>query len=93
MRVASRATWPGWGHRVTGLDPSPTLARAAAESAGGPEYVFGIAEALPFEDGAFDLVVSYNALMDVHDMPRAVREMARVLTRGGGLCFCVTHIR
>jgi ubiquinone/menaquinone biosynthesis C-methylase UbiE len=79
------------GHRVTGLDASPTLLRAAAEADPGGRYVEGPAEALPFEDGAFDLVVAYNSLMDVADMPMAVREAARVLAPGGRLCACITH--
>jgi ubiquinone/menaquinone biosynthesis C-methylase UbiE len=79
------------GHRVTGLDASPTLLRAAAEADPAGRYVVGPAEALPFEDGAFDLVVAYNSLMDVADMPAAVREAARVLAPGGRLCACVTH--
>jgi ubiquinone/menaquinone biosynthesis C-methylase UbiE len=79
------------GHRVTGLDASPTLLRAAAEADPGSRYVEGPAEALPFEDGAFDLVVAYNSLMDVADMPMAVREAARVLAPGGRLCACITH--
>ena len=54
-------------------------------------YVVGLAEALPFDDGAFDLVVAYNSLMDVADMPAAVSEAARVLAPGGRLCACVTH--
>jgi SAM-dependent methyltransferase len=79
------------GHRVTGLDASPTLVRAAAEADPASRYVEGTAEALPFDDGAFDLVIAYNSLMDVVDMPAAVREAARVLTPGGRLCACVTH--
>jgi SAM-dependent methyltransferase len=79
------------GHRVTGLDASPTLLRAAAEADPAGEYVVGLAEALPFDDGTFDLVVAYNSLMDVADMPAAVREAARVLAPGGRLCACVTH--
>jgi SAM-dependent methyltransferase len=79
------------GHRVTGLDASPTLLRAAAEADPASRYVVGPAEALPFEDGAFDLVVVYNSLMDVEDMPAAVHEAARVLDPGGRLCACITH--
>ena len=79
------------GHRVTGLDASPTLLRAAAEADPASDYVVGPAEALPFEDGAFDLVVAYNSLMDVEDMAAAVREAARVLEPGGRLCACITH--
>jgi SAM-dependent methyltransferase len=79
------------GHRVTGLDASATLLRAAAQADPASRYVEGAAEALPFDDGAFDLVVAYNSLMDVTDMAAAVREAARVLAPGGRLCACVTH--
>jgi SAM-dependent methyltransferase len=79
------------GHRVTGLDLSPTLLSAAAEADPASHYVESAAEALPFEDGAFDLVVAYNSLMDVDDMPAAVHEAARVLAPGGRLCACITH--
>ena len=79
------------GHRVTGLDASPTLLAAAAEAHPEGAYVSGRAEALPFPDAAFDLVVAHNVLMDVEDMPRAVAEAARVLAPGGRLCVAVTH--
>jgi SAM-dependent methyltransferase len=79
------------GHRVTSLDAAPTLLRAAADADPVGTYVLGPAEELPFEDGAFDLAVAYNSLMDVADMPAAVREAARVLAPGGHFCACVTH--
>jgi SAM-dependent methyltransferase len=79
------------GHRVTGLDASPSLLSAAAEADPAGRYVVGRAEVLPFDDGAFDLVVAYNSLMDVDDMPVAVSEAARVLAPGGRLCACITH--
>jgi SAM-dependent methyltransferase len=79
------------GHRVTAVDLSPTLLRAAEESGGAEQYVLADAASLPFDDGAFDLVVSYNSLMDFEDMPGAVREIARVLVAGGRFCACVTH--
>ncbi|MGH2388428.1 MAG: class I SAM-dependent methyltransferase, partial [Chloroflexota bacterium] len=54
------------GHRVTGVDLSPAMldaARARAEERGQPAtYVEGRADALPFEDGAFDLVFSRHLL-------------------------------
>ena len=79
------------GHDVVGLDASPTLVALAREAAGGPEYVLGHAEELPFADGAFDLAVAHNSLMDVDDMPQTVCEVARVLEPGGRFCVCVTH--
>jgi ubiquinone/menaquinone biosynthesis C-methylase UbiE len=72
------------GHRVTGLDASPTLVSAAAQADPASRYVVGRAEALPFDDGAFELVVAYNSLMDVEDMPVAVSEAARVLAPAVG---------
>lgn len=78
------------GHRVTAVEPSPTLAAAAAEDER-LRVVEAHAEALPFADGAFELAVAYNSLMDVDDMPRSVAEAARVLEPGGRLCACVTH--
>jgi SAM-dependent methyltransferase len=79
------------GHRVTALDASPTLLAAAVERDPGGDYVRGTAEALPFDDATFAVVVSYNVLIDVDDMPAAVREAARVLVPGGALCVCVPH--
>jgi SAM-dependent methyltransferase len=79
------------GYAVTGLEPSPTLLAAARERDPDGTYVPGAAEALPFGDGSFPLVVAYNTLMDVDDMPRAVAEIGRVLAPGGALCACITH--
>ena len=58
------------------LDAAPTL--VAAPRGADPEgsYVVGTDEALPFGDGVFDLVVAYNSLMDVEDVPRDVAEAA-----------------
>jgi SAM-dependent methyltransferase len=79
------------GYRMTSLDASPTLLGAAADLDPGGEYVLGTAEALPFADASFDLVVAYNVLIDVADMPAAVREVARVVVPGGAFGICVPH--
>jgi SAM-dependent methyltransferase len=79
------------GHVVTGIDAAPTPLAAAREADPGGRYLLADAAALPFADGEFDLVVAYNSLMDVDDMPGAVREAARVLEPGGRLCVCITH--
>ncbi len=41
---------------------------------GGPAPVYRVAdaEALPFENGSFDVVVAYNSLIDVQDLGAAV---------------------
>lgn len=47
------------------------------------EFLQGDALALPFEDGSFDLVVSYTFLTSVLKPEKAFDEMKRVLRRGG----------
>jgi SAM-dependent methyltransferase len=79
------------GYDVVGIDAAPTLVRLAREADPGGEYRVADAAALPFEDGSFDLVVAFNSLMDIDDMPGAVREAARVLEVGGRMCACITH--
>jgi ubiquinone/menaquinone biosynthesis C-methylase UbiE len=79
------------GYDVVGLDAAPTLVAAAHATDPDGQYVVGAAEELPFPDDVFDLVVAYNSLMDVADMPCAVAEAARVLVPGGQLVACVTH--
>ena len=79
------------GHVVTGVDVSPTLLRLAAEADPASTYLVADGSAVPFPDGSFDLAVAYNSLMDVDDMPAAVREIARVLEPGGRLCVTITH--
>ncbi len=79
------------GHRVSAVDLTWTLIGLAAETDATSAYVRADAAALPFRDDTFDLVVSYNSLQDVDDMPRVVHEIARVLAPSGHLCACVVH--
>lgn len=79
------------GHRVTGVDVSPDLVELAREADAGGSYLVADAEALPFRDSAFDLVVAYNVLGCVADLERAMTEAARVLEAGGRLCLSVVH--
>jgi SAM-dependent methyltransferase len=79
------------GHRVTAVDSAPTLLAAAREADPIGAYVLADAVTLPFEDSEFDLVVAYNSLMDIDDMPTAVAEAGRVLEPSGRFCICVVH--
>jgi SAM-dependent methyltransferase len=79
------------GHAVTGIDTAPTLVAAAEQAEPGGRYLVADAASLPFGDASFDLVVAYNSLMDMEDMPAAVIEAARVLEPAGRLCVSVTH--
>jgi SAM-dependent methyltransferase len=79
------------GHRVVGVDASPTMVRLAATHPDHQPAVLADATALPFGDGAFDLVVAYMCLHDIDAMPQAVSEIARVLGRPGRLCAAIPH--
>lgn len=79
------------GHRVVGVDASPTLLEAARAADPGGEYLVADAVALPLPDGCADLVVAHMSLHDVDDLSGVVREIARVLVRGGRLCAAVVH--
>src|SRR5919204_3445892 len=74
------------GHRVLGVELSPTLAARARER---HEVVEADAADLPFEDATFPLVVSFNSLMDMDDAAGAVGEAARVLEPGGRFCAAI----
>ena len=79
------------GHRIVGIDVSPTLVAAARELAPDMELHVADAAALPFDDASFDQVVSFMCLHDVDDLGGAVREMARVLEPGGVACLAIVH--
>jgi SAM-dependent methyltransferase len=75
------------GATVTGLDLSPRLlevARTRATAEGlDAAFVAGDAQALPFEDCTFDLVLSVFGIIFAADAQRAVSEALRVLAPEG----------
>lgn len=73
------------GIAATGLDPTAALLERAVSRDPDGRYVEGVAEALPFGDGRFDLVISCLSLVDITDSDAAIAEMARVLAPGGQL--------
>ena len=84
------------GGRAIGLDLSHRQLqhsrRIDEESGLRVPSVRGTATALPFTDGAFDIVFcSFGALQFVRDIEAAVGETARVLRPGGRFAFSITH--
>jgi SAM-dependent methyltransferase len=73
------------GVTAVGIDPTAPLIDHARRLDPDGDYRVEAAEALGFEDGAFDLVVSYLSLIDIPDVRAAIAEMARVLAPGGTL--------
>jgi SAM-dependent methyltransferase len=79
------------GARVTGLDLTPELLAAARENGRlgsvNVDWHEGDVEDLPFEAGAFDVVVSQFGHMFAPRPEVAVGEMLRVLKAGGVIAF------
>ncbi len=77
--------------QVTGVDFVPSLlerARVRAQAEGlVVEFVEGDAEALPFPDASFDVVMSTFGVMFAPDHPRAAAELVRVLRPGGRIAL------
>ena len=68
---------------AVGLDPSPRMLALARTR--GVSAVRGVAEALPFHDGAFDLVLIVTTICFVDDAHAMLREARRVLSADGSL--------
>ncbi len=86
--LAARKVGPSG--RALGVDMTDAMlakARANADKAGlaNVEFRKGEIEALPFEDGSVDVVISNCVLNLVPDKDRAFREIHRVLRPGGRL--------
>ena len=88
-----------YGPRVEALtmtEPEPPmvrrLERRAREQAPLTRVLRAPAEDLPFDDGAFDMVVSTLVLCGVSDQPRALGQIRRVL-RPGGRLLVLEHVR
>jgi SAM-dependent methyltransferase len=98
-RILDLSTGTGWTSRVvarrgaivTGADIASDLldaARAKASAEGLPiDYQLGDAERLPFEDGAFDAVVSTCGVMFASRPEAAAGELARVCRKGGRIAL------
>jgi len=77
---------------VAGLDVNPgmlAVARSAAPDGVPIEWHEAGAEAMPFPDASFDVVLCQMGLQFMPDKAAALREMRRVLVRGGRLILNV----
>ena len=73
------------GADVTGLDIAPRLLEQARSKSAEIQWVEGDAQALPFPDGAFDVVSSSFGLIFAPDQETVARELARVCRGRVGL--------
>ena len=83
--------YPAYVRRITTVDPNLGMARLArhrvAKSGIAVQQRTLSGEALPFEDGTFDCVVSTWTLCSIPDAGRALHEIYRVLRLGGRFVF------
>lgn len=82
------------GGRVVGIDISDEMIRLARESSSSfsnVEFQIASAEKLPFDDGEFTHAFSMESLYYYADIPGALKEIRRVLSRGG-LFFTVVDL-
>ena len=82
---------------VCGLDLTPAMLalarrRMAEGDAGNVAFVCGDATALPFPTGAFDVAVSGYSLHHVSDPLGVLRELARVVRRGGRVALVDIYV-
>ncbi len=74
--------------RVTGLELADASVAKARERRVG-EVVQGTLDAMPFDDGSFDLGVSLDVIEHLEDDQRALSELRRVICPGGRLLVTV----
>lgn len=87
------------GFDVVAVDPNPseTVGRGAAAKvlAGAglrAEIVDAFGESLPFPSASFDAVYVRQGLHHAADLPRMLKEIARVIRPGGVLLACREHV-
>lgn len=75
--------WASHAALRVGLDPLAEAYRSLGTGRHAQRYVAAAAERMPFADGSFDVVSSFNSLDHVDDLDRAAREIVRVVAPGG----------
>jgi SAM-dependent methyltransferase len=88
--------YPSEVDAVLAVEPDPSARAIAEQRAAGVavpiDVVGGIAEKLPAQDKTFDAAVAVWVLCSVPDPAAAIREIGRVLVRGGHFHF-YEHVR
>ncbi len=82
-----------WANQATeriGLDPLANF-YAKLNKTLNMKLLQGNAESIPFADGYFDVVTSFNSLDHVDDLEQAIKEIKRV-TKSGGLFLLIADV-
>src|SRR5262245_24024201 len=75
------------------LDASPEpVNEMLARSGFSAKLVQGNVYQLPYDDGQFDLVVSFSVFEHLHEFKRGLSEVSRVLRPGGSFLLCMPTV-
>ena len=83
--------WAGGAAERVGLDPLVGAYRDLGIDGHQMTYVEAGSEAIPYPDGHFDVVTSFNSLDHVDDLDATIAEIGRVV-RPGGLFLVITDV-
>jgi SAM-dependent methyltransferase len=75
--------------RVWAVEPSPSFVQAARQRFPAVDVRQGVAEALPFDDDQFDVVLAQLVVHFMRDPVVGLQEMGRVARPGGTVAACV----
>lgn len=81
--------WATMVRERVGLDPLADAYRRLIGERHQMHYRTGTAEAIPYPDGHFDVVASFNNLDHVEDVDRTIAEMKRVTAQDGRILLIV----
>ena len=78
--------------RLDGLDVDPLMIRLASRrqpqwTIDRLQFLVGDAQRLPYADGSMEAVFNYGIIHHLEDWEQGIREIVRVLKRGGGFYF------
>jgi SAM-dependent methyltransferase len=76
---------------VVGLDASAVQLAFARDEGGGPQWVRGRGECLPFATGSFDAVVCCLVIEHADDADALLADVARVLGKRGRFLLMINH--
>lgn len=79
------------GAELHGLDLSDEMIRLAKETCPEGTFVQGSAYELPYEDESFDFVISSFLFCHLSEQDKVVKEVKRVLKKGGECIISLTH--
>jgi ubiquinone/menaquinone biosynthesis C-methylase UbiE len=75
--------WAKMAKERVGLDPLADTYKKLGTDKHQMKYVASGSETIPFEDGHFDIVCSFNSIDHVDDLDKTIAEIIRVVAPGG----------